>query len=1224
MTVLICRKNTRTITKMKRLTYILISILLFFATKSAAQPCTSVISGGTPTICYNTTPGILTATLSGDLGPFTYLWFKDGISTGVTTSTYDPGNLSATTTFYCNMTGTTCVTTTSSIVTITVYPVLTAAISGGLTPICFNTTPGTLTATGGGGTGAYTYMWFKDGVSTGFTAPTYNPGNLTATSSFYCVITSGSCGTANTAIKTITVDPVFTASISGGNSPICANTSPGTLTATGVGGAGVYTYLWIKDGIPTTTTTQTYNPGSLTVSSSFFCSVTSGTCSTVNTSTTSITVTPAPSAIISYTGSPWCTTGGVQNVTLVGTTGGTFSAPGGLSIDATSGAITTSTSSAGTYTVAYTIAASGGCGNTTASTSVTISPTPSAPIIGTVTQTTCSVATGSVTINGLPATGNWILTRNPGSITTAGSGPSIILTGIPVGTHTFTVTNIDGCISPASTALVINIQPASPTSPVSSVNCSLGFGNGIVTVTSPVGAGLEYSLAGGPFQTSNIFNAVANNSYFVSVRNAAGCTTNGSVFAVSCGCINPPTLTLASTTGNTCGITPVTVTGNSFGGSATSVTLSDNGAGNVTPASANTSPFSFTYTPTAADAGKNVIITITTNNPVGGLCIPAVSTYTLTVYAAPASPAIGAITNLTCTVGTGSVVLTGLPPTGTWTLVRNPGAISTSGNGAVTTITGLGAGTFTFIVTSADGCTSPASADAVIAPAPSAPTAPVVGSITQPTCAISTGGVVLSGLPATGTWTLTRNPGGVTISGTGVSSTITALPSGTYTFSVTNSTGCVSPPSGNVIINSQPPIPPAPAVGTITAPSCSITTGSVLLNGLPATGTWTLIRYPGTISTTGTGISTTIAGLTLGTYNFTVTTADGCLSVASLNVIIPAPPAIPPAPTIGTITQPTFAVPSGSVVLNGLPSGSWVITRLPGAVTTAGTGTSRTISNLAGGVFTFTVTNSTGCTSTESNSVTISTPGTPSVVITDPAIVCSPATVDLTNPAIIAGSTAGLTYTYWKDAGATITYGTPAAATNGTYFIKGTTVSGYFSIKPVNVKIDQLPVPNAGLDQTLYYQFSTTLDATLAVGQTGVWSFISGSATFADNKDPKTMASDLLRGDNKLLWTVTKGVCPPVSDTVNIIVSDLIIPTLITPNMDGRNDFFVVRGLTQLGKTELVIFDRRGAEVFRNKNYDNLWNGVDYNKKPLPDDTYFYIIKSENGKSFSGYIVIRR
>jgi len=1209
---------------MKRPTYIFLLILLLFAGKVGAQPCTALVSGGTSTICYNTNPGKLTATMTGDIGPFTYLWYKNSTSTGVMTQDYDPGNLTITTSFYCEITSIICGTVASAPVTITVNPILTADLSGGLTLICYNSSPGNLTATGTGGTGSYSYLWFKDGSTTGNTSQTYNPGNLTATSTFHCEITSGACGTVSTPTKTITVNPVLAAGISGGNSPICSGTSPGTFTATASGETGSYTYEWYKNGVSAGVFTSTYNPGNLTVSTSFYCAVTSGTCGTINTSTTTITVTPAPSAIISYTGSPWCSTEGVQNVTLSGTTGGTFSAPAGLSINAANGAITTATSSAGPYTVTYTIAASEGCGQSTATTSVTISPTPTAPLIGSVTQTTCSVATGSVTINGLPAAGTWILTRNPGGITTAGSGTSISLTAIPVGSYTFTVTNSDGCISPASLPLVINPQPASPAAPVSTVDCTLGFGHGVVTVTSPLGIGLEYSLDGGSFQPLGIFTSVNNGSHFISVRNAAGCTTSGTIFVVSCGCINPPTLTLGSISGNTCGITPVTVSGNSFGGTATNVTLTENGFGNVNPASANVSPFAFTYTPTAADGGKIVVITVTTNNPQGSPCTAAVATYTLTVNATPSAPAIGTITNLTCTVGTGSVVLNGLPTPGTWTLIRNPGAVSTFGTGASTTVSGLVAGTFTFIVSSAEGCTSASSADVVISPQPSAPTAPVVGIITQPTCAVSTGGVSLSGLPATGTWTLTRNPGGVTNSGTGTSYLYTAIPSGTYTFSVTNSTGCISPPTGDVVINSQPPIPPAPIVGTITAPTCALTTGSVVLTGLPTTGTWTLIRYPGTISTTGTGTSKTVTGLTLGTYNFTVTTADGCLSVPSLNVVIPAPPAIPAAPVIGTITQPTFAVPSGSVLLTGLPSGSWVITRLPGAITTAGTGTTRTITNLPGGVFTFTVTNSAGCISTESSPVTISTPGAPSVVITDPAVVCSPATVDLTNSAITAGSTAGLTYTYWKDALATITYGTPATASNGTYYIKGTTVSGYFSIKLVIIKIDQLPVPHAGPDQTLYYQFLTTLGASLEVGETGKWSFISGSATFADEKDPGTVARELSKGDNHLLWTVTKGVCPSVADTVNIVVMDLIIPTLITPNMDGRNDYFVLKGLTQLGRTELVIFDRRGAEVFRNIAYDNLWNGVDYNKNPLPDDTYFYVIKSESGKSASGYVVIRR
>ncbi|MEI6138697.1 MAG: PKD domain-containing protein, partial [Mariniphaga sp.] len=130
------------------------------------------------------------------------------------------------------------------------------------------------------------------------------------------------------------------------------------------------------------------------------------------------------------------------------------------------------------------------------------------------------------------------------------------------------------------------------------------------------------------------------------------------------------------------------------------------------------------------------------------------------------------------------------------------------------------------------------------------PTAPAAGTITQPTCTLATGSVILNDLPATGSWSLTGSPGAITKTGTGTSYTFADLAAGTYTFTVTNAAGCTSTASGSVAINTQPATPTAPAAGTITQPTCALATGSVILNDLPATGSWSLTGSPGAITKT--------------------------------------------------------------------------------------------------------------------------------------------------------------------------------------------------------------------------------------------------------------------------------------------------------------------------------------------------------------------------------------
>lgn len=175
------------------------------------------------------------------------------------------------------------------------------------------------------------------------------------------------------------------------------------------------------------------------------------------------------------------------------------------------------------------------------------------------------------------------------------------------------------------------------------------------------------------------------------------------------------------------------------------------------------------------------------------------------------------------------------------------------------------------------------------------------------------------------------------------------------------------------------------------------------------------------------------------------------------------------------------------------------------------------------------------------------------------------------------------------------------------------------------ITVISIPVANAGPDIILQYVFKTTMAAEEpGLNEEGKWTVATGNALFEDDSDPNTLVTGLGLGENIMMWTVSNGICPPSVDFISVKTIDLEIPTLITPNGDPYNEYFILRGIETLGITNLAIFDRRGVQVYKEDNYENDWNGLDMNGMKLPDNTYFYTLKSQNGRSASGYLVIRR
>jgi gliding motility-associated-like protein len=168
-------------------------------------------------------------------------------------------------------------------------------------------------------------------------------------------------------------------------------------------------------------------------------------------------------------------------------------------------------------------------------------------------------------------------------------------------------------------------------------------------------------------------------------------------------------------------------------------------------------------------------------------------------------------------------------------------------------------------------------------------------------------------------------------------------------------------------------------------------------------------------------------------------------------------------------------------------------------------------------------------------------------------------------------------------------------------------------------------------DSCLQSDISFSVATALPINQIN-WNFgdpTSGANNVSTNLNPSHQFSET---GTYQITAIVEFDCYTDTVSQNIIVvvcSDTIIPILsfecpnvITPNSDGKNDFFDIENLPEY--TEVIILNRWGNVVFSSSNYQNNWDGKDTSGKELADGVYTYKFTTETGTIGHGFVHLVR
>ncbi|WP_430406704.1 T9SS type A sorting domain-containing protein [Fluviicola sp.] len=790
---------------------------------------------------------------------------------------------------------------------------------------CFGGSNGSATVTPSGGTSPYTYSWAPSG-GTGSTASGLIAGTYT------CTITDA-VSSSVTSTFTITQPPVLSVTAASQTNVSCFGGSNGAASInTPTGGAGGYTYNWTP-GNPTGDGTVSVTGLSATT---YTCTVTDANSCVASqnftvTQPTAISVTPASQTNVSCFGG---SNGAASINTPTGGAGGyTYNwTPGTPTGD---GTVSVTGLAAGTWTCTVTDA--NGC---VASQNFTVTQ-PTAISVTPASQTNVSCfggSNGAASIN-TPTGGAGGYTYNWTPGTPTGDG-TVSVTGLTATTWTCTVTDANGCVASQNFTVTqptaISVTPASQTN----VSC-FGGSNGAASINTPTGG------AGG--YTYNWTPGTPTGDGTVSVTGLAAGTWTCTVTDAN-SCVASQNFTVTQPTAIS--VTPASQTNVScFGGS--------NGAASINTPTGGAGGYTYNWTPGNPTGDGTVSVTglsattYTCTVTDANSCV-ASQNFTVTqptaISVTPASQ-----TNVSCFGGSNGAASINTPTGGAGGYTYNWTPGTPTGDGTVS-VTGLTATTWTCTVTDANGCV--ASQNFTV----TQPTAISVtpASQTNVSCFGGSNGAASINTPTGGAGGYTYNwtPGTPTGDGT---VSVTGLAAGTWTCTVTDANSCVA--SQNFTVTQPTAISVTPASQTNV--SCfGGSNGAASINTpTGGAGGYTYNWTPG--NPTGDG-TVSVTGLSATTYTCTVTDANGC--VASQNFTVTQPTAISVTPASQTNVS-CFGGSNGAASINTPTGGAggYTYNWTPGTPTGDGT---VSVTGLAAGTWTCTVTDANGCVASQNFTVT--------------------------------------------------------------------------------------------------------------------------------------------------------------------------------------------------------------------------------------------------------------